>query len=87
MNFSIEKTLESTDYTEVQPVHPKGQWGSGCSLEGLMIKVKLHILGHLMEKVTIEKPQMQNDGGQEEKGTTVDEMARWHHHPDGHEFE
>ena len=26
-------------------------------------------------------------GGQEEKGTTEDEMAGWHHRPDGHEFE
>ena len=27
------------------------------------------------------------DWWQEEKGTTVDEMAGWHHRPDGHEFE
>ena len=27
------------------------------------------------------------DWGQEEKGTTEDEMAGWHHRPDGHEFE
>ena len=27
------------------------------------------------------------DWGQEEKGTTEDEMARWHHRLDGHEFE
>ena len=27
------------------------------------------------------------DGGQEEKGTTEDEMAGWHHRLDGHEFE
>ena len=26
-------------------------------------------------------------GGQEEKGTTEDEMAGWHHRLDGHEFE
>ena len=25
-------------------------------------------------------------GGQEEKGTTEDEMAGWHHRLDGHEF-
>ena len=27
------------------------------------------------------------DWGQEEKGTTEDEMAGWHHRLDGHEFE
>ena len=27
------------------------------------------------------------DWGQEEEGTTEDEMAGWHHRPDGHEFE
>ena len=27
------------------------------------------------------------DWGQEEKGTTEDEMAGWHHWPDGHEFD
>ena len=27
------------------------------------------------------------DWGQEEKGTTEDEMAGWHHQLDGHEFE
>ena len=26
-------------------------------------------------------------GGQEEKGTTMDEMVRWHHQFNGHEFE
>ena len=29
----------------------------------------------------------ERDWGQEEKGTTEDEMARWHHRLDGHEFE
>ena len=28
----------------------------------------------------------QRDWGQEEKGMTVNEMARWHHQLDGHEF-
>ena len=27
------------------------------------------------------------DWGQEEKGTTEDQMAGWHHQLDGHEFE
>ena len=36
---------------------------------------------------SLEKPDAGRDWGQEEKGTTEDEMARWHHRLDGHEFE
>ena len=32
-------------------------------------------------------PDAGRDWGQEEKGTIEDEMAGWHHQPDGHEFE
>ena len=60
-----------------------------CSLEGLMLKLKLQYLGHLMWRVdSLEKTLMLGvDWGQEEKGTTEDEMAGWHHRLDGHEFE
>ena len=34
-----------------------------------------------------EKTDAGRDWGQEEKGTTEDEMARWHHRLDGHESE
>ena len=58
----------------------------GCSLEGLMLKLKLQFFGHLMGRVdSLEKTLML--GGQEEKGMTKDEMAGWHHQLDGHEFE
>jgi len=44
----VEKTLESPlDCKEIQPVYPKGNW-SRCSLEGLMLKLKLQYFGHLM---------------------------------------
>ena len=47
-----------------------------CSLEGMMLKLKLQYFGHLMRRVdSLEK----RDWGQEEKGTTEDEMAGWHH--------
>ena len=55
----------------------------GCSLEGLMLKLKLQYFGHLMRKDS----DAGKDWGQEEKGTTEDEMARWHYRLDGHEFE
>ena len=43
----LEKTLESPlECKAIQPVHPKDQ--SGCSLEGLMLKLKLQYFGHLM---------------------------------------
>ena len=46
--MGLEKTLESPlDCKEVQPVHPKGI-SPGCSLEGLMLKLKLQYFGHLM---------------------------------------
>ena len=44
----LEKTLESPlDCKEIQPVHPKGD-SPGCSLEGLMLKLKLQYFGHLI---------------------------------------
>ena len=49
----LEKTLESPlDCKEIQPVHPK-EISPGCSLEGLMLKLKLQIFGYLMQRVDI----------------------------------
>ena len=52
----------------------------GISLEGMMLKLKLQYFGHLMRRVdSLEKTMLGGIGGQEEKGTTEDEMAGWHH--------
>ena len=60
----------------------------GYSLEGLMLRLKLQYFGHLMRSWLIGKdPDAGRDWGQEEKGTTEDEMAGWHHWLDAHEFE
>ena len=61
----------------------------GCSLEGLMLKLKLQYFGQFMQRVdSLGKTLMLGGiGGQEKKGTTEDEMAGWHHRLDGHEFE
>ena len=61
----------------------------GISLEGMMLKLKLQYFGHLMRRVnSLEKDSdAGRDWGQEEKGTTQDEMAGWHHGLDGHESE
>jgi len=60
----------------------------GCSLEGMMLKLKLQYFGHLMGRVdSLEDSDAGRDWGQEEKGSTEDEMAGWHHRLDGQEFE
>ena len=77
----LAKTLESPlDCKEIQPVHLK-EISPGCSLEGLMLKLKLQHLGHLMRRVdSLEKTLILGGiEGQEEKETTEDEMAGWHH--------
>ena len=53
-----------------------------------MLKLKLQYFGHLMQTVdSLEKTDAGRGWGQEEKGTTEDEMAGWHHRLDGHESE
>ena len=53
----------------------------GISLERRMLKLKLQYFGHLMQRVdSLEKTVMLGGvGGQEETGTTENEMAGWHH--------
>ena len=52
----------------------------GISLGGMMLKLKLQYFGHLMRRVdSLEKTDAGRDWGQEEKETTEDEMAGWHH--------
>ena len=53
----------------------------GCSLEGLMLKLKLQYFGHLMRRIdSLEKDSdAGRDWGQEKKGTTEDETAGRHH--------
>ena len=60
----------------------------GCSLDGLMLKLKLQYFGHLMWRAdSFEKePNAGKDWGQEEKGTTEDEMVGWHHRLNGRGF-
>ena len=76
----LEKTLESPlDCKEIQPVHLK-EISPGISLEGMMLKLKLQYFGHLMRRVDLlEKTDAGRNWGQEEKGTTEDEMTGCHH--------
>ena len=61
----------------------------GCSLEGLMLKLKLQCFGYLMQRAdSFDKNRNAGkDWGQEEKGTTEDEMVGWHHRLNGYGFE
>ena len=53
----------------------------GCSLEVLMLKLKLQYFGLIRKD-----PDAGKDYGREEKGTTEDEMVGWHHRLHGQEF-
>ena len=60
----------------------------GYSLEGTMLKLKLQYFGHLIWRVdSLEDSDAGRDWGQEEKGTTEDEIAGWHYGLDGRESE
>ena len=72
----LEKTLESPlDCKEIQPVHPK-EISPGCSLEGLMLKLKLRYFGHLMARAdSLEKTLMLGGiGGRRRRGQ---QRMRW----------
>jgi len=59
-----------------------------CSLEGLMLKLKLQYFDHLMQRPdSFEKTLMLRDWRQEEKGMIEDEMVGWHHQLNEQEFE
>ena len=60
-----------------------------CSLEGLMLKLKLQYFGHLMQRAdSLEKTLMLGKiEGKRQGGTIKDEMVGWHHQLNGHEFE
>ena len=72
----LEKTLESPlDCKEIQPVHSRGDQ-SWCSLEGMMLKLKLQYFGHLMRRVdSLEKTLMLGGiGGRRRRGR---QRLRW----------
>ena len=73
----LEKTLESPlDCKEIQPVHPKGCESPGCSLEGLMLKLKFQYFGNLMQRVdSLEKTLML--GGIEGRRRRGRQRMRW----------
>ena len=83
----LEKTLESPlDCKEIQPVHFEGDqpWDFFGRNDA---KAETPVLWPPHGVDSLEKTHAGRDWGQEEKGTTEDEMAGWHHRLDGHGFE
>ena len=83
----LEKTLESPlDCKEIRPVHPKDQ--SWVFIVGTDVEAETPILWPPDAKSWLiwKYPDAGKDWGQEEKGTTEDEMVEWHHRHNGHRF-
>ena len=85
----LEKALESPlDYKENQPVHSKGDQSwvffgrNDAKAETLVFWPP-----HAKSWLTGKDSDAWRDWGQEEKGTTEDEMAGWHHRLNGREFD
>ena len=60
----------------------------GCSLDGLMLKLKLQYFGHLMGRTdSLEKTLMLGKiEGRSRRGQQEDKMVGWHHRLNGHGF-
>ena len=87
--MALEKTLDSPlDCKETQAVHPKGDQ-SWVVIGRTDAEAETPILWPPRAKSRLigKDPNTGRDWGQEEKGTTEDEMAGWHHQLDGYEFE
>ena len=87
-NFWLHGELTPLYSKEIQPAHPEGDQSwvfigkTDAEAETLILwppDAKSWLIG--------KDPDAGRDWGQEEKGTTEDEMAGWHHRFDGHEFE
>ena len=85
---ALEKTLGSPlDCKEIQPVHPKGDpsWVFNGRTD---VEAETPVLWPPDAKSQLigKDPDARKDWGQEEKGTTEDEMVGWHHRLDVHGF-
>ena len=84
----LEKTLESPlDCKEIQPAHSEDQSWVFLGRNDAEAETPVFWPPHGKSGLIGKDPDAGRDWGQEEKGTTEDEMAGWHHRLDGHEFE
>ena len=87
-NVVLEKTLESPlDCREIQPDHPKGSQ-SWLFIGRTDVEAETLIFWPPDGKSWLigKDPDAGKDWGQEEKGTTEDELVGWHHWLNGHGF-
>ena len=81
----IPWTAQNTNQPILKEISPE------CSLEGLMLKLKLQYFGHLMQRTdSFEKhPLMLGkvEGGRRRGQQRLDEISGWLHRLNGHEFE
>ena len=84
-----EDNLESPlDCKEIKPINPK--WNQSWIFIGRTdaeAEAPILWLPDAKNKLIGKDPNSGKDWRQEEKGTTEDEMVRWHHWLNGHEFE
>ena len=71
-------TTERSNQSILKEISPE------CSLEGLMLKLKLQYFGHLMQ--TADSLEIGKDSDAGKVVRQEDEMIGWHHRLDGHEF-
>ena len=85
----LEKTLEILlDSKEIKPVNPKGnQSWMFIGRTDAEAEAPILWLPDVKNWLTGKDPDAGKDWGQEEKGTTEDEMVGWHYLLDGQEFE
>ena len=86
--FVLEKTLQSPlDCKEIQPVHSKG-YQSWVFFRRTDAKAETPVFWppHVKSWLIGKHSDAGRDWGHEEKVTTEDEMAGWHHQLNGHEF-
>ena len=81
--FGVAWTARRCNQSILKEISP------GISLEGLMLKLKTPVLWppHVKSWLIGKDSDAGRDWGQEEKGTTEDEMAGWYHWLDGRESE
>ena len=83
----LERTLESLlAYKEIQQVHPKDQFWVFIGRTDVEAEIPIFLPLDVKSRLIWKDPDAGKDWGQEEKGTTEDEMVGWHHWLNGHEF-
>ena len=87
LSMVLEKTLESPlDCKEIQLVHPKDQSWMFIGRSDVEAETPILWPPDVKSWLIGKDPDAGKDWGQEEKGTTEDEMVGWHHRLDGHGF-